>query len=100
MDLVSLVSFVFSGLLGGIASSLLWAKDYSDIKSFYFVRGIILGAIGGYLYFLMHTEWNLPNGVVAFAFGYAFKDIIDGIVNAVLPKFTRKTEIRTKRRGR
>jgi len=75
--------FIFSGLLGGVASALLWVKNWCDIKKFEFARSIVLGAIGGFLYYLMHTEWNVPNGVVAFTFGYAFQDIVEGVVEKV-----------------
>jgi 4-amino-4-deoxy-L-arabinose transferase-like glycosyltransferase len=77
---MSMAMFIVSGLLGGVASALLWAKSWQDIKRLEFVRAIILGAIGGYLYWLMHTEWNIPNSAMAFFFGYAFQDIIEAIV--------------------
>lgn len=76
--------FIVSGLLGGVASALLWAKGFEDLKKYETFRSIVLGAIGGFLYYLMHTEWNLPNGVVAFAFGYAFQDIIEGLIAKIL----------------
>jgi hypothetical protein len=79
-----LLLFIVSGLLGGVASALLWAKSWGDLKKYETFRSIVLGAIGGFLYYLMHTEWNLPNGVVAFAFGYAFQDIIEGLIAKIL----------------
>jgi hypothetical protein len=77
---VTLTLFVVSGLLGGVAAALLWAKSWEDLRRLEFARSIMLGAIGGFLYYLMHTEWSLPNGVVAFTFGYAFQDIIEGVI--------------------
>jgi hypothetical protein len=79
-----LLLFIVSGLLGGAASALLWAKSWEDLKKYETFRSIVLGAIGGFLYWLMHTEWSLPNGVVAFAFGYAFQDIIEGLIAKIL----------------
>jgi hypothetical protein len=79
-----LLLFIVSGLLGGVASALLWAKSWGDLKKYETFRSIILGAIGGFLYYLMHTEWSLPNGVIAFAFGYAFQDIIEGLIAKIL----------------
>jgi hypothetical protein len=78
-----LVLFVISGLLGGVASALLWAKSWEDLRKYEVFRSIILGAIGGFVYYLMHTEWSLPNGVVAFVFGYAFQDFVEGLVERV-----------------
>jgi hypothetical protein len=76
--------FIVSGLLGGAASALIWAKSWQDLKKYETFRSIVLGAIGGFLYYLLHTEWSLPNGVVAFAFGYAFQDIVEGLVQKIL----------------
>jgi len=83
INYMSIILFVFNGFLGGLASILLWASGWSEVKSYKGVRGLIFGCIGGYLYYTMHTDWNLPNGVVAFIFGYAFKDIVEGIVEKV-----------------
>jgi hypothetical protein len=76
--------FIVSGLLGGVASALIWAESWQDLKRYETFRSIVLGAIGGFLYYLLHTEWSLPNGVVAFAFGYAFQDIVEGLVQKIL----------------
>ena len=73
--------FIVSGLMGGIAHGLIWARSWQDLKAFEFFRAVTLGAIGGFLFFLVHTEWNVPNGVVAFIWGYAFRDIIEGLVS-------------------
>jgi hypothetical protein len=78
-----LVLFVVSGLLGGVASALLWAKSWEDLRRYEVFRSVALGAIGGFVYYLMHTEWSLPNGVVAFVFGYAFQDFVEGLVERV-----------------
>jgi len=75
--------FIVSGLMGGIAHGLIWARSWQDLKAFEFFRAVALGAVGGFLFFLVHTEWNVPNGVVAFVWGYAFRDIIEGLVSKV-----------------
>ncbi len=76
-----LIMYVVSGALGGLASSLLWAESWEEFKSYVSLRTLILGPIGGYLYYIAHTEWNLPNGVMAFVAGYAFKDFVEGLLN-------------------
>jgi hypothetical protein len=75
--------FIVSGLAGGLAHGLLWARGWRDLTSFEFFRAIMLGGIGGFVFFLIHTEWSVPNGVVAFVFGYAFKDVIDALAEKV-----------------
>jgi hypothetical protein len=75
--------FTIAGLLGGLASALIWAKSWQDLKAFDFFRAVALGAIGGYVFYLMHSEWNIPNGVVSFVFGYSFKDFVEALVERV-----------------
>jgi hypothetical protein len=74
-----MIYFVAAGLLGGLASALIWAEQWEDLKAFNFFRSVALGAIGGFVLFLAHSEWNVPNGVVAFVWGYAFRDMIEGL---------------------
>jgi hypothetical protein len=83
--------YTIAGLLGGLASALIWAKSWEDLKAFDFTRSIVLGAVGGYLFYMMHSEWNIPNGVVSFVFGYTFKDAIEALVERV--RLLLKTEI-------
>ena len=75
--------YTIAGLLGGLASALIWARSWEDLKAFDFTRSIVLGAIGGYLFYMAHSEWNTPNGVVAFVFGYCLKDIVEALVEKV-----------------
>ena len=86
--------FIVSGLAGGLAHGLLWARGWHDLKSFEFFRAVTLGAVGGFLFFLVHTEWNVPNGVVAFVWGYAFRDIIEGLVSKARLARSSKLDLR------
>jgi len=73
--------YTVAGLLGGLTSGLLWARSWEDLKAFDFFRFVVLGAIGGFVFYLAHSEWNLPNSVVAFIWGYAFKDIVEALMS-------------------
>jgi hypothetical protein len=86
--------FIVSGLMGGIAHGLIWARSWQDLKAFEFFRAVALGAVGGFLFFLVHTEWNVPNGVVAFVWGYAFRDIIEGLMSKVRLVRSSKLDLR------
>jgi uncharacterized membrane protein YeaQ/YmgE (transglycosylase-associated protein family) len=72
--------YTIAGLLGGLTSGLIWARSWQDLKAFDFFRAVVLGAIGGFVFHLAHSEWHLPNSVVAFIWGYAFKDIVEALV--------------------
>jgi hypothetical protein len=86
--------FIISGLMGGLANGLLWARGWQDLKAFEFFRAVALGAIGGFLFYLVHTEWSVPNGVVAFIWGYAFRDIIEGLMSKVRLVRSSKLDLR------
>jgi hypothetical protein len=73
--------FVVSGLLGGIAHGLVWARGWQDLISFEFFRAVMLGGIGGFVFFLLYTEWSVPNGVIAFVWGYAFRDMVEALLS-------------------
>jgi len=75
----SVIVFVINGLLGGLTCALLHAKSFNEVSSYMSIRAIVLGAIAGYIYYYMFTEWNLPNSVMAFIFGYSFKDMLDSL---------------------
>jgi uncharacterized membrane protein YeaQ/YmgE (transglycosylase-associated protein family) len=75
--------YTIAGLLGGLASALIWARSWEDLKAFDFFRSVVLGAIGGFVFYLAHSEWNLPNSVSAFVFGYMFKDVIEALTEKV-----------------
>jgi hypothetical protein len=78
-----MIMFIISGLLGGVASALLWAKGWQDLKKYDVFRAVVLGAIGGYLYYLMHSQWSAPDTVVAFFIGYSFKDIAEALAEKI-----------------
>lgn len=75
--------YTIAGLLGGLTSGLLWAKSWEDLKAFDFFRAVVLGGIGGFTFYLAHTEWHLPNSVVAFMWGYTFKDVVEALTERV-----------------
>jgi len=76
---LTIIIFTINGLLGGLTCALLHAKSFNEILTYTSIRAIVLGAIAGYIYYYMFTEWNLPNSVMAFIFGYSFKDMLDSL---------------------
>jgi hypothetical protein len=86
--------FIISGLLGGLAHGLMWARGWQDLKTFEFFRAVVLGGIGGFVFFLIHSEWNVPNSVVAFVWGYAFRDMIEGLLSKFRLTKSSKVDLR------
>jgi len=75
-----IVNFIVLGLLGGFTNVLLWSKTWQDFKSLESIRYIVLGAIIGYLYTFLHSDYNFPNFVMTFVAGYMGPDFIQGIL--------------------
>jgi len=74
------VETVVLGLLGGSANVLLWAQGWSDLKAFKSARQIIIGAIVGYVYSFLHSDYGFPNYVMSFVAGYMGTDFLQGII--------------------
>jgi hypothetical protein len=50
-----------------------------DLTKFCALRNYVVGAIGGYIYYYLHSDYNFPNGFIAIVFGYFSKDIIESL---------------------
>jgi len=70
MEIPTIALFSFMGFLGGLAHALIISKRWKDLKKFTTVRRVIIGAIVGFLYFFMWSEWTFPNAIMAFVSGY------------------------------
>ena len=86
----SIIIFTINGLLGGLVCALLHAKSFNEILTYTSIRAIILGAIAGYIYYYMFTEWNFPNSIMAFIFGYSFKDMFESLYVKYREKYMEK----------
>jgi len=74
--------FAFMGFLGGIAYILVW----KIVDKYEIARHTILGAIVGYVYHFLHTEYTYPNLIMAFVSGYFSVDFIEGLIARVRGK--------------
>jgi len=83
---ITLALFAFMGFLGGLAHSFLVCKSWREFRSFKSVRLIVIGVIVGVVYFFCYSEYNFPNGVMAFISGYAGPSFIESLVLRVKGK--------------
>jgi len=86
MEIPTIVSFTILGLLGGFAHGFVLAKSWDDLKKFTFTKGIVCGAIAGFLYYFMWSEWTFPNAVMAFFFGWWGRIVLPAIAERFKPK--------------
>jgi len=71
--------FVFMGFLGAFLYVLVWSKSARDLASYESLRTLLVGAIVGYLYSLLHFNYNFPDLVMASVAGYFGVDFIEGV---------------------
>ncbi|MEM4619799.1 MAG: hypothetical protein QW607_06245 [Desulfurococcaceae archaeon] len=77
---LELLVFVFNGLLGAVLRELLEDKKREKES---IIKILIVGAISGYIYYLLHTEYNFPNGLMSIIFGYFSYDILPRIFRSL-----------------
>jgi uncharacterized membrane protein YeaQ/YmgE (transglycosylase-associated protein family) len=83
---LQVLHFVFQGALGAFLATLFWAEKWSDLKSFKSLRHILVGAIAGYIYSILYSEYNFPNLIVAVVVGWMGKDALEAIFERFMPK--------------
>lgn len=84
--------FVFHGILGALLHVLVHAEKPSDLKEFTNIRNILVGGIAGYIYYVMHTSYNLPDSAVAIVFGYFARDLIEATFERIKDKLYKVLE--------
>lgn len=78
--------FTALGFIGGLLYVLIWAKSWSDLKTFESIRHLIVGAIAGYIYCLLHSKYSFPDTIMAIVSGYFGVDFL----SALFEKFKQK----------
>jgi hypothetical protein len=91
-DLCSLWGFIFSGFLGGLLYILCWSKTPKDLRDFNNLKRLGVGAIIGYIYFFLHSDYNFPNSIMSLIAGYMGTDFIEALTERFSPIIKKKEE--------
>jgi len=78
--LLEIIIFVFNGLIGAVLRELLEDKKREKES---IIKVLLVGAISGYIYYLLHTEYNFPNHLMTIVFGYFSYDILPRIFKSL-----------------
>ena len=81
--------FVCSGLAGALLYVLMWARSASELKGFSTLRYLMIGALAGYAYYFLHTEYDFPNALMAIVAGYFADDFLEALVERMRAQLTR-----------
>jgi len=79
----SLLLFIVNSVVGALLNVLMWAEKPEELRSWRAVRTVLIGCIAGYIYWWAHSEWSLPNGLVAIMAGYTAQDFIDWAMSKI-----------------
>ena len=82
----SILLFAFMGFLGGLTHALIVCKTFFEFRRYKGIKLITIGAIVGVVYYMCYSEWNFPNGVMAFISGYAGPSFIESLTLRVRGK--------------
>ena len=84
--IIQMFCFIVLGLLGGITYVFINSESVEDLTKFESVKRYIIGAISGFLYNILYSEYNFPNFIMCFVAGYMGTTFIEGLVNRFGPK--------------
>ena len=80
IDILVLTLFTVNGLIGGLLHLIVSTKKLEDLKQYQNWKVLIIGAIIGYMYYFLHSDYNFPNGVMSIVAGYMGQDFIVKII--------------------
>lgn len=81
IDYFVIAYFIFMGLIGGVTNVIVLSEKWSDLKQFSAFKRSLIGAICGFIYFFLYSDYDFPNTLMALVAGYSGTSFIKGIVD-------------------
>jgi len=75
-----MILYTVHGALGAFLAILMWSKSFRDLKTYETFQHVLIGAISGYIYYYLHSEYSLPNSLMAIVVGYFGKDFVEALM--------------------
>jgi uncharacterized membrane protein YeaQ/YmgE (transglycosylase-associated protein family) len=72
-----LISFVILGALGGVLRVLLHTESISEALQYGNYKWVMIGGIVGLAYYFLYTDYSFPNHFMTLIAGYSGADIIE-----------------------
>lgn len=85
MSIEVTLHFILMGFLGAVLYILIWAKKLEDIYKFESVRHMVVGAIIGYIYTILYSEYGFPDLIMCLIAGYWGSDFVKALVERFRP---------------
>ncbi len=71
-----LINFVILGALGGALRVLIHTESLREAITYANSKWVIIGAISGLAYYFLYTDYSFPNSFMAIVVGYTGADFI------------------------
>ena len=84
-NLTEIGYFVGLGVIGAIAYILIKSDEWEDLTTYDAFKRYLLGAISGFIYQYLYSDYNFPNSVMCIVSGYMGTDFILGIIDKFKP---------------
>ena len=72
-----LVSFTILGALGGVLRVLLHTESLGEALTYANSKWVLVGAITGLAYYFLYSDYGFPNSFMAILVGYTGADFIE-----------------------
>jgi flagellar biosynthesis protein FliR len=72
-----LINFIVLGALGGLLRVLLHTESLSEALTYANSKWVLVGAISGLAYYYLYSDYNFPNHFMALVTGYTGADFIE-----------------------
>jgi hypothetical protein len=72
-----IMGFVMLGALGGLLKLLLHTETLAEALTYANSRWVLVGAISGLSYYFLYADYGFPNSFMAIVVGYAGADFIE-----------------------
>jgi len=82
IELFTPIIFVINACIGALGYCLFW-KIYEKNE---LLRHLGLAIIGGYIYYLMYSQWTFPNLIMSIVIGWFAPDLVSSIMERLKPE--------------
>jgi flagellar biosynthesis protein FliR len=72
-----MLGFIILGALGGVLRVLIHTESLSEALMYSNAKWVLVGAITGLAYHYLYTDYNFPNHLMALIAGYSGADFIE-----------------------
>jgi hypothetical protein len=82
---MDVLGFLLMGALGSLLWVLMSSKEFKDLLKYETFRHLAVGLIVAYVYSILHSEYNFPNGIMCLVASYMGPDFVQALLEKFKP---------------